>query len=182
MLTNTQSEETEHTKTAEHIDQALIDLTFPPPPRRATHSASRPHSVDPAVARSSIAIAAIDAIARMRALIVLALLALVGAASAVTRHQHVEAMRAALQDPEVAFMQWMAEHGKGYANDAYEYKLRLSIFKENLAYINEHNAKQTSFWLGLNSLADLTMEEYTQLLGYEGKPEVPRSQRNTPFR
>lgn len=121
----------------------------------------------------------------MRALVAFAaLLALAGAASAATlaQHQHIEAMRAALQDPEVAFVRWMAEHGKGYANDINEYKLRLSIFTDNLRYINSHNEKQSSYWLGLNSLADLTTEEYSQLLGYEGKAEVPRSKRNTPFR
>jgi len=47
-------------------------------------------------------------------------------------------------------------HPKGYMNDLSEVAKRFSIWLANLEYILEYNAKTTTHWLGLNSLADLT--------------------------
>ncbi|XP_020595208.1 oryzain alpha chain-like, partial [Phalaenopsis equestris] len=54
---------------------------------------------------------------------------------------------------------WMAKHGRIY-NELDEKERRFEIFKDNLRYIDEHNAGLHSFRLGLNRFADLTNEEY----------------------
>ena len=47
--------------------------------------------------------------------------------------------------------------------------MRLRIFVKNLEYINQHNQEAAqgmhTFTLAVNHLADLTKEEYRQLLG-----------------
>lgn len=50
-------------------------------------------------------------------------------------------------------------HGKAY-NALGERERRFEIFKDNLRFIQEHNAKNGSYRLGLNRFADLTNEEY----------------------
>jgi len=47
-----------------------------------------------------------------------------------------------------------------YASD--EAKLRFKIFKENLAKIKEHNAKEESFKVGLNQFSDMTNAEFKE--------------------
>ncbi|KAJ4792543.1 Cysteine proteinase [Rhynchospora pubera] len=58
---------------------------------------------------------------------------------------------------------WVAEHGRSY-NSAEERELRLSVFRDNLQFIDKHNAEADAgmhtFRLGLNRFADLTNEEY----------------------
>ncbi|KAJ3698943.1 hypothetical protein LUZ61_002648 [Rhynchospora tenuis] len=58
---------------------------------------------------------------------------------------------------------WVAEHGRSY-NSAEERELRLSVFRDNLQFIDQHNAEADAgmhtFRLGLNRFADLTNEEY----------------------
>ncbi|CAK9861730.1 unnamed protein product, partial [Sphagnum jensenii] len=58
------------------------------------------------------------------------------------------------------FESWLHKHEKSY-DSVLEMDHRFTIFKDNLRYINSHNLQQkTSYWLGLNSLADLTNEEF----------------------
>ncbi|KAG2663599.1 hypothetical protein I3760_16G039600 [Carya illinoinensis] len=56
---------------------------------------------------------------------------------------------------------WLAKHGKAY-NAIGEKDKRFEIFKDNLRFIDEHNAaeKNRTYKLGLNRFADLTNEEY----------------------
>jgi C1A family cysteine protease len=65
-----------------------------------------------------------------------------------------------------------------------EYAQRQAIWIENLEYVLEYNAKHTSHWLGLNSLADLTSEEYKErYLGYNNAARLQRPKlRATPFK
>lgn len=64
-------------------------------------------------------------------------------------------------DEEVMTMYeaWLAKHGKVY-NALGEKDRRFEIFKDNLRYIDEHNAQDHTYKLGLNRFADLTNEEY----------------------
>ncbi|XP_039131864.1 zingipain-2-like [Dioscorea cayenensis subsp. rotundata] len=62
---------------------------------------------------------------------------------------------------------WLVEHHKNY-NDLFEKDKRYEIFKDNLKFIDEHNAGNHSFTLGLNVFADLTNEEYRNtFLGFK---------------
>uniref|UniRef100_A0A803NI65 Cysteine proteinase n=1 Tax=Cannabis sativa TaxID=3483 RepID=A0A803NI65_CANSA len=54
---------------------------------------------------------------------------------------------------------WLVKHGKAY-NGLGEKEKRFGIFTDNLRFIDEHNAQNLSFKLGLNRFADLTNEEY----------------------
>ncbi|KAG6549515.1 hypothetical protein Mapa_008895 [Marchantia paleacea] len=57
------------------------------------------------------------------------------------------------------FKNWMRDHSKTYEDQAEE-RLRFDIFKQNLELINAHNEKKSSFTLGLNQFADLTLDEF----------------------
>lgn len=72
--------------------------------------------------------------------------------------------------------QWLSKHNKQY-NALGEKDRRFEIFKDNLRYIDEHNAAadrgENSFRLGLNKFADLTNEEYrSKYLGTRRKERV----------
>ncbi|XP_039055687.1 cysteine proteinase RD21A-like [Hibiscus syriacus] len=58
------------------------------------------------------------------------------------------------------YEEWLVKHGKTY-NGLGEKEKRFQIFKDNLRFIDEHNANESySFKVGLNRFADLTNEEY----------------------
>lgn len=57
---------------------------------------------------------------------------------------------------------WLVEHGKAY-NALGEKEKRFEIFKDNLRFIDEHNAEDHTYKLGLNRFADLSNEEYRAL-------------------
>ncbi|XP_021912750.1 cysteine protease XCP1 isoform X2 [Carica papaya] len=70
------------------------------------------------------------------------------------------------------FESWISKHDKTYKG--IEEKLhRLEVFRDNLKHIDKKNKEISSYWLGLNELADLTHQEFKkQYLGL--KPELPR--------
>ncbi|PKI69701.1 hypothetical protein CRG98_009857 [Punica granatum] len=58
---------------------------------------------------------------------------------------------------------WLARHGKAY-NALGEKERRFEIFKDNLRFIDEHNAAENrTYSLWLNRFADLTNEEYRSM-------------------
>lgn len=57
---------------------------------------------------------------------------------------------------------WLAKHGKSY-NALGEKERRFQIFKDNLRFIDEHNAENRTYKVGLNRFADLTNEEYRSM-------------------
>ncbi|KAH7650662.1 Actinidain protein [Dioscorea alata] len=68
--------------------------------------------------------------------------------------------------------EWLIKHKKSYKSEE-EKEERFKIFKDNLKYIDEHNAGNHSFQLGLNIFSDLTNEEYrSTYLGFKPPPEV----------
>ncbi|TKY55678.1 Cysteine proteinase RD21a [Spatholobus suberectus] len=64
-------------------------------------------------------------------------------------------------DNEVMAMyeEWLVKHQKVY-NGLGEKNKRFQVFKDNLGFIQEHNAQNHTYKLGLNKFADMTNEEY----------------------
>ncbi|KAI4337008.1 hypothetical protein L6164_015470 [Bauhinia variegata] len=76
-------------------------------------------------------------------------------------------------DEEVMAMyeEWLVKHGKVY-NALGEKEKRFEIFKDNLRFIDEHNAENRTYKVGLNRFADLTNEEYrSKYLGTKIDPK-----------
>ena len=67
---------------------------------------------------------------------------------------------------ENKYAKYIAEYRKNLQNGA-EYEMRLKIFSDNVRFIEEHNAKDSSYKLGLNQFTDWTNEEYRRILGYK---------------
>ena len=60
---------------------------------------------------------------------------------------------------------WLVKHQKVY-NGLEEKDGRFQVFKDNLKFIDEHNAQNRTYKLGLNRFADLSNEGYrTMYLG-----------------
>ncbi|XP_062229636.1 low-temperature-induced cysteine proteinase-like [Phragmites australis] len=59
---------------------------------------------------------------------------------------------------------WRSEHGRQPSNDLGEDRRRLEVFRDNLRYVDAHNAEADAglhgFRLGLTPFADLTLEEF----------------------
>ena len=71
----------------------------------------------------------------------------------------------------VIYEQWLMKHGKNY-NALGEKEKRFEIFKDNLRFIDEHNAEDRPYKLGLNRFADLTNEEFrSKYLGTKIDPK-----------
>ncbi|KAI4387270.1 hypothetical protein MLD38_005113 [Melastoma candidum] len=83
-------------------------------------------------------------------------------------------LSSARTDAEVSEMYdlWLARHGKAY-NGIGEREHRFEIFKDNLRFVDEHNAVENrTYKLGLNKFADLTNEEYrARFLGTRSDPK-----------
>lgn len=66
------------------------------------------------------------------------------------------------------FASWGKEHGKTYANEE-EQAIRFGIWKQNKAFVDNHNAAGKSFTTKMNKFGDLSNWEYrSQLLGNRG--------------
>lgn len=64
------------------------------------------------------------------------------------------------------FNAWKAEHLKAYGSEELE-AYRMSVFADNLAYIESENSRQSEYELGTTVFADLTSDEFAaQYLGY----------------
>lgn len=75
---------------------------------------------------------------------------------------------------------WLVKHGKVY-NALGEKEKRFQIFKDNLRFIDEHNAQDRPYKVGLNRFADLTNEEYrSTYLGTKIRGQKKVSQRYAP--
>lgn len=70
------------------------------------------------------------------------------------------------------YQSWLAQHGKAY-NGLGEKEQRFEVFKDNLRFVDEHNAHPgQTYWLGMNQFADLTNEQYRSMyLGFGGRAE-----------
>jgi cathepsin L len=112
--------------------------------------------------------------------------ALALAATALARHSHT-ILPAPVEraDDEVRRMYeaWKSKHGRPRDNcdmAGDEDRLRLEVFRDNLRYIDAHNAEADAglhtFRLGLTPFADLTVEEYRgRVLGFRGRRSSARA-------
>ena len=66
------------------------------------------------------------------------------------------------EDVMAVYEVWLTKHGKAY-NALGEKEKRFQIFKDNLRFIDEHNAENRTYKVGLNRFADLTNEEYRSM-------------------
>ncbi|KAL9326912.1 hypothetical protein ACSQ67_007557 [Phaseolus vulgaris] len=57
------------------------------------------------------------------------------------------------------YEEWLVKHRKVY-NGLGEKDKRFQVFKDNLGFIQDHNAQNNTYTLGLNKFADITNEEY----------------------
>lgn len=73
-------------------------------------------------------------------------------------------------DAVLIFESWMIKHSKVYYSVA-EKERRLTIFKDNLRFINNRNAENLGYRLGLTRFADLSLHEYKEVChGADPKP------------
>lgn len=88
------------------------------------------------------------------------------------------------------YEEWVVKHGKVY-NSVGEKEKRFRIFKDNLKFVEEHNAQKRTYKVGLNRFADLSNQEYhSKYLGVKVDPHqmmvrasnryAPRSADNLP--
>jgi len=98
------------------------------------------------------------------------------AAAAVARHSYtIVPAPVERADDEVRRMYdaWKSEHVHGRPRDVTsDDRLRLEVFRDNLRYIDAHNAEADlglhGFRLGLTPFADLTLEEFRgRVLGFQ---------------
>ncbi len=79
-------------------------------------------------------------------------------------------------DVQVMFEDFMTTYGKSYS--ASEEAQRFLVFQDNVAFINDHNARaakgEFTFTVGINQFADLTLYDALQLvLTYAAMSSVP---------
>ena len=76
------------------------------------------------------------------------------------------------------FHEWTLKHGKTYDSEE-EKELRMRIFADNHEFVARHNAEyekgEHTHFVGLNHLADLTKDEFKQMLGYDRTLRAPRA-------
>ena len=69
------------------------------------------------------------------------------------------------------FMVYHFIHKKAYSLNSGEAKIRFKIFKKNLKFVKEHNAKNLTWKVGLNKFADLSDEEWEEYIDKEKADE-----------
>jgi hypothetical protein len=70
-----------------------------------------------------------------------------------------------LDDAPALFEKFIQDYGKNYEDDE-EYDMRYNNFVNNLKFINEQNAAQSSYTLAINKFADLGKGEHPGM-GYK---------------
>ena len=85
------------------------------------------------------------------------------------------------EEVKAVYESWLVKHGKVY-NAIGEKEKRFEIFQDNLKFIDEHNAENRPYKVGLNKFADLTNEEYRSMfvggrLGRKPRVSRPKSDR-----
>lgn len=95
-----------------------------------------------------------------------------------TGQEQSQALFAQVPDMDM-FHNFISTHGKSYATQE-EFQLRYGQFKRNMALIRSHaiNEPESTFTLAPNHLADYTVEEYRNMLGYK---KVNKEASNKPF-
>jgi len=76
-----------------------------------------------------------------------------------------------LGEADYQFMQFVSEHGRSYGTKS-EFQFRSKIFKEHLAAIEAINAENGTHTVGINFLADRTVDERKRMNGYKASNRV----------
>jgi len=95
----------------------------------------------------------------MRFLLAILVMMMIAVASAATTTTTTETQLRSM------FTTFMTKHNKKYESE--EFFKRFDIFKSNVEVINRINSEGRSFTVGINQFADLTNDEYKQLLSYK---------------
>jgi len=84
-------------------------------------------------------------------------------------------------DYDRLWKQFKKDYNKVYVANGIEEQQRKAIFCENVDHITKTNAKNLSYWLGVNEFADMTWDEFASTyLGYNADAPVT-SQTKIPF-
>jgi hypothetical protein len=59
------------------------------------------------------------------------------------------------------FTEWTRTHAKSYSTE--EFVFRLSVWRENKRFVEEHNRQNHSYSLGMNQFGDLTADEFRRI-------------------
>lgn len=71
-------------------------------------------------------------------------------------------------NPQQAFELWATQNKREYPGP-YEHQKRLAIWKANVDFIVQHQAENPAVTLALNEFADMSWEEFSQRLGFDGE-------------
>jgi len=63
---------------------------------------------------------------------------------------------------EDSFVSWVRLNNRKYSHDN-EYQYRLSVYRQNLDFIENHNRQHLGFTVAMNKFGDLTLDEYKTL-------------------
>ncbi|KAH0925471.1 hypothetical protein HID58_017727 [Brassica napus] len=77
-------------------------------------------------------------------------------------HHTVSAGSRSDADVSRLYEEWLGKHGK-VQSSLTEKDRRFEILKDNLRFVDDHNAKNLSYRLGLTKFADLTNDEYRSM-------------------
>lgn len=81
------------------------------------------------------------------------------------------------------FEEWKSKFNKAYSG--VEHDNRFTIFKNNLAFIESHNAAfkrgEETFFMAVNRFADMTKEEFKRMLGYKSDLQSKRLTAPSPY-
>jgi C1A family cysteine protease len=80
------------------------------------------------------------------------------------------------EDLQTQFVEWVNQYSKLYSTE--ELFSRYNTFKFNLDIINEHNAGNHTFTLGLNEFSDMTNEEFVSVMA-QRFPDASNEARET---
>lgn len=96
---------------------------------------------------------------------------------------HKETSNAAPDPDHLAFQQFISEYNRDYNTGDGEYQKRFAIFKDNLRYVEQMNAHNLSYTLGITMFSDLTDEEFIEQYATKltnTKSNVPASTASSP--
>jgi cathepsin L len=74
-------------------------------------------------------------------------------------------------DVDVKFINYLGQYRKSYGTKE-EFLFRMQNFARNYKKVQEHNAKNSSYRLGINHMSDMSEEEFKKMLGsYKVQPK-----------
>ncbi|XP_044507941.1 LOW QUALITY PROTEIN: probable cysteine protease RD21B [Mangifera indica] len=87
--------------------------------------------------------------------------------------RHGQPVNRSEAEMRMIYERWVMKHGKQY-NALGEMDRRFEIFKDNLRFVDEHNAVEKTYKVGLNKFADLSNDEFRKIYLGAKKMRVER--------